>query len=361
MDGDAERSDDTSSGMEDLWTGTAVDDLLFSRRGGEVGAAGTAPRAGPVSLDRHDLDALRSHLDVVFDHIVTALAEARTDAVAATDARVSDLQERLVSRLDALDAAVAPREPADVDERLDRMAEQASHAADAGTERMQVLEAQMQEVEGRVDAALESQRRELVETRSMIGPPMGDDTARLDTLEADMSELLELHAALDAGLGSLRSEIGALRVGAATMAGEQADLVDRMEASAQAAVTDQVPQGRGRKPGRKGEATAQLADQVAALAASTGRLAGEQRDLKAHVARLEQELRASARAANRTTELSALGPLRSDVNLLGEQLAEQNEALDSLRKSVERLRRKPQAPAQAPAPPATRGARPISK
>ena len=67
-------------------------------------------------------------------------------------------------------------------------------------------------------------------------------------------------------------------------------------------------------------------------------LAGEHQQLKEQVLRLEHELdAATARAAS---QASAVAPLRSDIRLLQEQLAAQNEAMASLSLAVERLRRK---------------------
>ena len=67
-------------------------------------------------------------------------------------------------------------------------------------------------------------------------------------------------------------------------------------------------------------------------------LAREQQQLKAEAATLAQA--ADAASARASSQDSASGPLRSDVRLLQQQLAAQNESLATLSRAVERLRRK---------------------
>jgi phage shock protein A len=77
--------------------------------------------------------------------------------------------------------------------------------------------------------------------------------------------------------------------------------------------------------------------------AATEHLVGEQQQLKADVARLEHDVRS---ATARSSEVPSFS-LRTDISRLEQQLADQDEALDSLRKTVEGLRRKPSQPPAA--------------
>jgi predicted RNase H-like nuclease (RuvC/YqgF family) len=175
---------------------------------------------------------------------------------------------------------------------------------------------------------------------------------RLQRSAGEMSELGELHAVLDVGLGALRTEIAEVRNAVNGVAGDQGDVEDRLEAFIRGPAVP-AEQGRGRKGARKGEPSTQ----IAALLASTEDLAQEHQQLKAHVARLQQAAdAATAAAARASSHAAAASPFRSDVRLLQEQVAAQNEALEALRRSLERLRRKsPGAgPAAKPGRPSTK-------
>ena len=169
----------------------------------------------------------------------------------------------------------------------------------------------------------------------------GSDVARM---KDDLSELEDYHAALDHGLGALRTEIGELRDAMRKMARDQGELLDRAEAPTQMAPTSTADQGRGRRTGRRVE----TGGQIATVLSVTEGLVGEHSQMKSDLARLEQEVRATASAT------PALAPLRSDVRRLRDQIAQQNEALEALRVVVESIPKR--APNRSPA--AKRTARP---
>ncbi len=163
---------------------------------------------------------------------------------------------------------------------------------------------------------------------------------RLERSDDEMADLGELHAALDMGLGALRTEIADVRGAVKKVVGDQAEVLDRLESSDRSPQTA-VPadSGRGRKAARKAEAGSHLA--AAIEAAET--LAREHQQLKAQVARLEQEAGSASPAG--ASQAAETAPLRRDVELLQEQMAAQNEALATLSRAVERLRRKSSTPA----------------
>ena len=288
--------------------------------------------------------------------------------------RLDQLGERLDQLQGTIDAewartksetATLGQTVAELGERVLRLAEQAGDTAGAGNERLAVVEEKVDEATTRLAKALESQRRQLedglreglADVRSAIPrapAPAEDVDGRLRAMEkqvrqgqAEVSELNELHAALDAGLGSLRAEIGEVRAGLARLTDAKADLEDRLETFLRMSL---VPEGeKGRKAKKAAEAT------LGTMSAAVQDLLREQRQLKDSVASLEQASDAATAAAARASmQASSLGPLRSDVKLLHQEAAEQQQALDALRRTVERLR---PPPAAAPSPATRRSAK----
>lgn len=167
--------------------------------------------------------------------------------------------------------------------------------------------------------------------------------------QAELAELLELHAALDAGLGVLRSEIGGVRSAVKRVADGQADVDDRVEAVRASLTTEDA--SKGRRSGRKGAEE----ERMTAVAAAIEGLLVEQRQLRHELAALPQASDATAAAASRAaSQASALSPLRGETKLLHQKIAEQEEGLAALRKTVEAERRS--GPARA-----TAGKRPRAK
>jgi predicted nuclease with TOPRIM domain len=212
------------------------------------------------------------------------------------------------------------------------------------------MEEQVHEAVGRTTEARESHRQEiqtglregLAGIQSAILGSATVSDSRLDAVEErlqrsdeEMSELGELHTALDVGLGALRSEIAEVRDAMRNESANQAYVEDL--GGLDSVPSDAAPardHGRGRKSARNADAGTRLA--IAIEAAEV--LAREHQELKAQVARIGQE--ADAASARASSQDSASGPLRSDVRLLQQQLAAQNESLATLSRAVERLRRK---------------------
>ena len=312
-------------------------------------------------LSRADLDHAPGPF--VCTDCVAAVRSARGDG-APSPAQVPSVNEELVRRLE------------DLEQRL---------AAGAGEDdaRREALETRLREVEARVETAVtakdtesatlrldieeriqalddkrESQRREvqarlregMADVRAAAAVP-ADIVDRLQALEKqgrrnqdDLSELHELHAALDAGLGALRSEIGDLRSAVKRVTDRQADMDDRLETYLRASLAPDEA-AKGRRSGRKGAEV----DRMSAVTAAVEDLMREQRQLKQELASLVQTSDATAATASRTaSQVSALSRLRSEIKLLHQEIAEQNEALDTLRKIVDTQRRA--APARKRAP-----------
>ncbi|MDP1804057.1 MAG: hypothetical protein Q8K72_02720, partial [Acidimicrobiales bacterium] len=250
---------------------------------------------------------------------------------------------------------------AELGERVLRLAQQAGDNAGVEDERLAAVEERVDEATTRLASAMEAQRQDLqhglqkglADVLSAIpAPPAAaqDHDARFRTLErqlqqsrGEVSELNELHAALDVGLGALRAELGDIRTGMGRLADSKADLDDRLETFVRMSL---VPEGdKGRKAKKSAEST------LGTLSAAVQDLIREQRQLKDSVATVEQASDAATAAAARASmQAASLGPIRSDVKLLHQEIAEQQEALDGLRRTVERLRQPPPAPATKAAP-----------
>lgn len=227
------------------------------------------------------------------------------------------------------------------------------------------------EAEGELAAAMSAQRSELrtallaglAEVRAAMPASAEDVAGRLEDLDAqvrhagaEVGELTELHAALDAGLGTLRGELADLRSALAREAEGRADLEDRLETYVRASL---VPEG---EKGRKGKKAAEST--LGALSAAVQDLLREQRQLRDDVVALERASDGVSAAANRAAaQASSIKPIRSDVELLHQQLAEQGAALDALRATVEAQRRPAPTRARAPArkAPATNAEAPATK
>ncbi len=333
-----------------------VDELAAALRGGTSSAVvDPAWIASENKARGREQEALLRRFDEVFERVQQLQASVEADkARAESDSVALALAQANVELV---------RVEEQLNQRFDRLAEKVARADDTEAERRRSLEEQVEDGLSRITAALESHRRELqtglreglavVQAAVPTGGSVSDSRVealeeRLEKSDYEVSELGELHAALDVGLGALRTEIGEVRSAVQKVTGEQADIQDRLDSfnrPPQAAAPGDS--ARGWKPGRKAETGANLA--VAIEAAEI--LAREHQQLKAQVADLEKAAEAAtATAARASSQASTSGPLRSDVRMLQEQLAEQTEALDNLGRAVERLRRKVATPAAAGEP-----------
>lgn len=316
----------------------------------EAGNARHEDRAGEQA-------GLSRRLDEVIEHAQRLQARIDSDTTRAhvDPATVSQMNVELV------------RIEEQFNQRLDRLAERAARTDDLHADRLRSLDEQTQKALAGIGEALESRRQELqtglrqelADVRASISAQETASESRVQALEErlrrsddEMSELGELHAVIDVGLGTLRSEVAEVRGALTQVAGSHADIQDRLDGLDRPPQGAPPEQGRGRKFGRKNESGAHLA--VAIDAAEL--LVREHQQLKVQVARLEQE--ADAATARAASQASATAPLKSDIRLLQEQLAAHNDALGTLGRAVERLRRKVSAAASAPAPTTKPGRRP---
>ena len=328
--------------------------------------------------ERADAQAsLQAATQARLDEVATALEAARgkkdVDKLRRRLDQMAEQLERLQGTVDAewarakSETATLGRALTELGERVLRLAEQAGAAVGVDDERLAAVEERLDEVAAGVARAMETQREELqvglrdglaeVLSATPSAPATDDHDSRIRALErqigqsrAEMSELNELHAALDAGLGTLRGELGEVRTGLSRLADSKADLDDRLETFVRMSL---VPEGdKGRKAKKAAEST------LGTLSAAVQDLIREQRQLKDAVTNLEQlSDAATAAAARASMQASSLGPVRSDVKLLHQELLEQQDALDQLRRTVERLRQPPRSTPAAP--PATK--RPATK
>lgn len=321
-------------------------------------------------------EQLNDRLDRIAERVARAgEPAARTDDAADRAMKRAEEASAEVARL-APDVAEGRRGLESFQRRLDvvvseleAMAE-ASGTDDGAEERLRALEAQVVEAERRLTQAIELQRDELraglqadvEQIRSAVTEPGADTSRRLQAMEkrlkasaGEIAELGELHAVLDVGLGTLRSDIVEIRQAVGRIAGEQADVQDRMEALVRVSLVGSTEDAKGRKVSRKG-----AGGQIAALMAAGDDLAREHQQLRAQVTALEEEVRAAVSAAARaSSQASATGPLRTDIRFLQEQLAVQIDAVEAIE---QRLRGAgPSAPAPEPVQPVAKPPKPARR
>lgn len=247
-----------------------------------------------------------------------------------------------------------------LNERLDRLAERAVRSAEADDERLHAVEQLALREAGRLAQALESQKADLqsevrdglAELRSAIPEAVAGNAQRLHALEDRaartaglLSEIEELLAILDRGFGELRGEIVRLRdadtrpITPSAPVDSEFDTVD----------THSIPVVETEPGGKRGRKSAAKAHR-AAVAAATEELALKQRRLEVQVTTLERTLEATVKAVARAaSHAAALGPLRSEVEAVRENVVAHDDTLVKLRRTLDDLRRRTPDP-----PPATR-------
>ena len=321
---------------------------------GEVGEASSAAAIEQVHVALSRIEAtLTQRLDQLEQEVADTgqMAEDR----ATGSGRLEQLEQRLQQLQDTIDAQ-AVRVEAD------------SVTVQQTSQRVAAMDADVQAAVSRLTEQLESQGRSLqaalsqglAEVRAAAPEAtLSVDDRRLQALDeavarrdADLEELHDLHATLDAGMGELRAGIAAGRAADSRTADALDEIYRRIEALSTAQIAARADQGRGRRSGKKaGESTT---DAAAALAA-VDEVMREQRQLREQVVSLQRTVDAAATAAARASSQAApLAPLRTDVRVLHTQLAEQKAALETLAETVERSQRKAPAPAPAAAKKAAR-------
>lgn len=320
-----------------------IDCVEALRTGGEPTAAARAPAANgapagvPARVDQ--LAAANEALTRRLDELDRRLAAvAGVGQVEAVEVRLDQLEERVAG---AGQAEAVEDRLQQLDQRLAGAREEFGQLID---ERLGRVDSRLTETEDRVRAGLE-------QARAAAAVP-ADITDRLYQLEmqvkrtrADAAELVELHAALDAGLGTLRSEIGDVRSAVKRVADGHAELDDRLETYVRVSMSPDEG-GKGRRSGRKGAGV----DRVTTMAAAIDDILREQRVLRDQVAALAQASDgAAAIAARAANQASALSPLRSEIKLLHQEIAGHSEVLETLRKTVESRARAAPARKRAPA------------
>ena len=305
--------------------------------------------------------ALQARIDEIVGEAAAVQARKEGDKLRRRLDQMGERLEQLQATVDAewvratAETATLGQTVADLGGRVNSLAEQSSDTAGAEEKRVAAVEAKVDETADRLSRALEAQRQELqdglqkglADVLAAVPPAPEDYDARFRALErqvhqsrGEVSELNELHAALDAGLGTLRAEIGDVRMALSRVVDSKADLEDRLETFVRMSL---VPEGdKGRKARKTAEST------LGTLSAAVQDLLREQRQLKDSFATLEHASdAATAAAARASTQASSLAPLRTEVKLLHQELVEHQQALDALRRTVARLRQPPPPPAAA--------------
>lgn len=276
--------------------------------------------------------------------------EETPDEIAALAERIAQLEAGTTDRGGAVEVAALGR-------RLDKL-EAKGRPAGAETDRLEALERRVEQVadlmverEARLEEQLEETTAVAEASVAKVEGRLGTIEARADEAAGEMGELGDLHAALDVGLGQLRSDLAGVRESQRDLAMLQDDFDRRLEsvATVQRAVTA-AEEGKGRRGGRK---AVELTAQLAAIQVATDELAKEQKQLRAQLSVIELAAdRAAETAAKAWAKVSAVSMLQMAVDAVEERLEVQNEELAALAETVESLLRSgpPKAPAaKAPA------------
>ena len=298
-------------------------------------------------------------------------APAPVPAQAPPPAPVADTAgpaiEALAARVDEVQAALAeqaarpgpPPELAALGKRLDKLETKGrTTAAEAGRveameRRVEQLAALMAERESRLEELLAKTQAAAEAAAAKVEARVRAVESRVEETTGEMGELGDLHAALDVGLGQLRSDLAAVRDNQRDLSLLQDEFDRRLEtvAAIQRAVTA-AEEGKGRRGGKK---AAEFTTQLAAAQVATDELAKEQKQLRAQLSVIELATdRAADTASKAWAQVATISPLRMGLDDLEERLEIQNEALAALTDTVQSLLRsgpaaKPAA-SKAPAP-----------
>ncbi|MGI8984190.1 MAG: hypothetical protein ACR2HM_06620, partial [Acidimicrobiales bacterium] len=222
--------------------------------------AGAGPDGRGDEELRGQLDRLAARVDALQNSLDTewARAKAESASLAKADDSLATAVAGLTERLDAL-AEAGDKRSESLDQRVEAARTELRNALHDGLAKvLAAVPAPAEDVDGRLRAA----------------------EAQLRKGRAEAAELIELHAALDAGLGMLRAELGEGRSALARIADSKADLEDRLETFVR---TSLVPEG---ETGRKVKKAAE--SQLTMLAAAVQDWLRKQRPLGDKVASLEQ-------------------------------------------------------------------------
>ena len=279
-------------------------------------------------------DEMRRRLGLIGERLVheTERHNRRLDAVEGQLLEAQEGIARVMERMDRDVGSSETRVEEQLNDRLDRLAERAARRGKGEDVRLSALEAAIDRLAGRV---------------TELGDTLGVElaTSRLEALGHEMSQLGDLQAVLDVGLGQLRSRIDELTEVTRTLALGQA----AVDAQLQTLTDVKRPTGdRRRTLGQRGEPAETPAEHTADRAPTVGHGDLEDKQLKAQLAMLEHMTDVGPAAS---ADTSGLGSLDDDVRALAEHLAGHDEALTRLSRSVERLRRG--GPTQRVAPRAT--------
>lgn len=345
-------------------------------------------------IDRlHHEAAAHAALDAALDDRLSRLEGASTEGGAARAAEVAALRAASAAQAERIDALagldrgaaalldVLREELARVDgqssQRLDRLAERISAASEARRWEAQALDDRLARLEAGADELrsdlggsaehardldrahadlrhdLDRASDEVGRLRQSVDALGSGDVERIEAVEkavaareAEVADLYDFHAALDAGMGELRAELANIRRATGSLAEAQGGVQDRLDSLFEARQAAEATAGRGRRAGRKSAAAADSADVFAALAD----LARGQQELGARLDALVGAAQSATRsAAQASSQAAAVHPLRSEVKALAEQVGAQNQALAALRRSVGALSAKLADPAPAPA------------
>ena len=263
--------------------------------------------------------------------------------------RLASETERSNGRYDALDAQVLemradlPRIEEQLNDRLDRLAERAARPGAGDDRRLRAIEGTVGDIARRVTDLAETMGAELeLRLRDGLTGAMETTTAataRVAVIEEyaaqigrEMSQLGDLQAVLDVGLGQLRSRLVELTDVTNALALGQATLDARLQPLAGVKpVTDDRRRTLRRAEGPEEIGADKVVDGAPVIGGGL-----EDKQLKAQLAMLEHMTDAAFTAASDGSCHEHLG---NDVRALAERLAAHDDALTRLSRSVERLRR----------------------
>lgn len=241
----------------------------------------------------------------------------------ALEGRLLEAQEgiaRVMERMNRDIGSSESRVEEQLNDRLDRLAERTARRGYGDDVRLSAVE-----------AAIDRLARRVTELGDKVGAELA--TSRLEALGHEVSQLGDLQAVLDGGLGQLRSRLDELTEATKTLARGQAAVDTQLQTLT---AVKRITADRRRTLGRRGEPAEAPAEHMADRAPTVGHSDLEDKQLKAQLAMLEHMTDVVPTAS---ADTSGLGRLDDDVRALAEHLAGHDEALTRLSRSVERLRR----------------------
>jgi chromosome segregation ATPase len=322
--------------------GTRSQARLDMRLKGLADQAAQAAHADSERTREAELDTLQAALDAVRSEATTAAASA-----AAGGERLAAVEDRVLRLPDAIAELAGIQEQMSL--RLDVLAERVARPAVED-------ESSLEAVERRLRDDLAARQTEIGRAVAAVAAVAEAGTRRVDSVEErigrsgdELSEVTELQAALDEGLGELRAQLADLDEQEADATAGVMARVEALERRVEESLRGRrAPAGAtlaqdSRLSRTFGRASAEVAAELSALSEAAGSLVWRHDQLEMRMGMVEQARDEATRS------------VQGQLAALHKQLTAQHQALLALTETVEGLRPKKAAGRTTKATKATKG------